>query len=77
MVRAQVRSLVGATRDLEDLTQATLEQVGPRASAIRRTMRAVDLHVLDRVAHRDEPLALDHPLFAPFRARHRRCAGAP
>jgi RNA polymerase sigma-70 factor (ECF subfamily) len=27
MVRAQVRSLVGATRDLEDLTQATLEQV--------------------------------------------------
>ena len=27
MVRAQVRSLVGPTRDLEDLTQATLEQV--------------------------------------------------
>lgn len=27
LVRAQVRSLVGATRDLEDLTQATLEQV--------------------------------------------------
>ena len=27
MVRAQVRSLVGATRDLEDLTQATLEQI--------------------------------------------------
>jgi RNA polymerase sigma-70 factor, ECF subfamily len=26
-VRAQVRSLVGPTRDLEDLTQATLEQV--------------------------------------------------
>jgi RNA polymerase sigma factor (sigma-70 family) len=27
LVRAQVRSLVGPTRDLEDLTQATLEQV--------------------------------------------------
>ena len=27
MVRAQVRSLVGPTRDLEDLTQATLEQI--------------------------------------------------
>lgn len=27
LVRGQVRSLVGATRDLEDLTQATLEQV--------------------------------------------------
>jgi RNA polymerase sigma-70 factor (ECF subfamily) len=27
LVRAQVRSLVGATRDLEDLTQATLEQI--------------------------------------------------
>jgi len=27
MVRAQVRSLVGPTRDLEDLTQMTLEQV--------------------------------------------------
>lgn len=27
LVRSQVRSLVGATRDLEDLTQATLEQV--------------------------------------------------
>lgn len=27
LVRAQVRSLVGPTRDLEDLTQATLEQI--------------------------------------------------
>lgn len=27
LVRAQVRSLVGSTRDLEDLTQATLEQI--------------------------------------------------